>query len=92
VAARGVLDMLGMWVAFFVLLRLDRIDAVWTWARDLPLLVKLIAWFLLLPWMLGSSVWTSGWSEWVRLSLVLVFAVGWTIISIPRPKRSSGRE
>jgi hypothetical protein len=79
--------MVGMWAAFFVLLRLDRLDAVWTWVRDLPLLVEVIAWFLFLPWILGTAVWTSGWSEPVRVALVLTFALGWTIVSIPRAKK-----
>lgn len=80
--------MLGMWVAFFVLLRLDQIDVVWTWVRDLPLVAEVVAWFLFLPWMLGTAVWTSDWSEGVRVALVLTFALGWTIISVPRSKKS----
>jgi hypothetical protein len=79
--------MLGMWVGFFVLLRLDRIDSVWSWVRDLPLLAELVAWLPFLPWMLGAAVWTGGWPEWLRVTLTLTFAIGWIIISVPRPKK-----
>jgi hypothetical protein len=37
-----------------------------------------------LPWMLGTAVWTSSWPAVVRVLLVLCFAVGWTVVSIPR--------
>jgi uncharacterized membrane protein len=84
--------MVGMWVAFFVLLRTDRLDGLWSSIRDLPLLIEVVAWFLFLPWMLVTAVWTSAWSEWVRVLLVLTFAVGWTIVSIPRPRKpANGR-
>ncbi len=43
------------------------------------------------PWMLGTAVWTSTWSEWVRVLLVLTFVVGWTIVSIPRPRKPANR-
>jgi Ca2+/Na+ antiporter len=83
--------MVGMWVAFFALLRTERLDGLWSSIRDLPLLAEIVVWFLFMPWMLGTAVWTSAWSEWVRLLLVLTFVVGWTIVSIPRPRKPSNR-
>ena len=76
--------MLAMWAGFFALLVADWIDGVWSWVRDLPLLVELLLWVALFPWLLGSAVWTSSWAEWLRLLLVLAFAFGWSLVSIPR--------
>jgi hypothetical protein len=79
-----------MWVAFFVLLVEDRLDGLWAWIRDLPLLVEAVLWVALLPWVLGTAVWTSSWPDTVRMPLVGLFALGWTIISIPRQKTVAG--
>jgi hypothetical protein len=78
--------MVAMWIAFFLLLFADRLDNVWHWARDLPLLVELVLWVLTFPWLLGTAVWESSWPSWLRGLLVVTFAVGWTWISIPREK------
>ena len=78
--------MAGMWVVFFVLLNSGRIDDVATWIRDLPLLLEILVWVVLFPWVLATAVWTSDWSEGLRLTLVILFAVVWTIVSIPRPE------
>jgi hypothetical protein len=78
--------MTGMWVVFFVLLNSGRIDDVATWIRDLPLLLELVVWVVFFPWVLATAVWTSDWSEGLRLTLVILFAAVWTIVSIPRPK------
>ena len=61
--------MVAMWVGFFVLLLADRIGGVWGWVRDLPLVVELVLWVALFPWLLGSAVWTSSWAGWLRLLL-----------------------
>jgi hypothetical protein len=79
--------MVAMWAGFFVLLLADRIGGLWDWVGDLPLVVELILWLALFPWLLGSAVWTSSWAGWLRLLLVLVFAFSWSLISIPRPKQ-----
>jgi hypothetical protein len=79
--------MLAMWAGFFVLLIGDRIEGVWSWIRDLPLLAELVFWVALFPWFLGAAVWTSSWAGWLRLLLVLTFAVGWSLASVPRPKQ-----
>lgn len=79
--------MIAMWAGFFALLLTDRIDGVWSWVRDLPLLVELLVWVALFPWLLGAAVWTSSWGGWLRLLLVLVFALGWSLASIPRQKQ-----
>jgi hypothetical protein len=76
--------MVAMWAGFFWLLAADRIESVWSWVRDLALLAELVLWVALFPWFLGAAVWTSSWAAWLRLLLVLVFAVGWSLVSIPR--------
>lgn len=86
--------MVAMWAGFFVLLATDRIDAVWSWVRDLPLVAEVLLWVALFPWLLGAAVWTTSWAGWLRLVLVLAFALGWSLISIPRrkPGRKGGRQ
>jgi hypothetical protein len=78
--------MVAMWAGFFALLAADRIEVVWSWVRDLPLLAELVLWVALFPWLLGAAVWTSSWAGWPRLLLVLTFALGWSLASIPRRK------
>lgn len=79
-----LLLMVGMWIAFFTALFADRLDEVWRWARDLPLLLELGLWLLTFPWILGTAVWESSWEAWLRVALVAAFAVGWTLASVPR--------
>jgi nucleotide-binding universal stress UspA family protein len=73
--------MAGMWVAFFWLLLADRLDDVWTWVTQLPILVEIIVWIVFFPWMLGTWVWNSSWPDWLRVALVVSFAVCWTIVA-----------
>ena len=80
--------MAGMWVAFFWLLFADRLDAVWGWVTQLPVLVEIVVWIVFFPWMLGTWVWTGSWPDWLRVALVVCFAVCWTVVSIPRPGRT----
>jgi hypothetical protein len=81
--------MVAMWAAFFVLLFADRLEAIWSAIRDLPLLVEVVLWVLFLPWMLGTAVWTNSWPAGLRILLVGGFVIGWTIVSIPREKQAA---
>ncbi|MEV0287044.1 MULTISPECIES: hypothetical protein [unclassified Kribbella] len=83
-----LLLMVGLWMAFYLFLGADRLDDVETWIRDLPLVLELGVWLVGFPWVLATAVWTSDLSETVRVTLVVLFTVVWTIISIPRPKRA----
>jgi hypothetical protein len=79
--------MVGMWIAFFATLFADQLDAVSRWVRDLPLLAELVLWLLAFPWLLGTAVWESSWALLVRALLVAAFAIGWTLISLPRTRQ-----
>jgi hypothetical protein len=85
-AVAWLVFMVGIWIAFFVALLGEWLGSVWQWARDLPLLLELGLWLLMFPWLLGTAVWESSWAPWLRVCLVASFAVGWTLISIPRSK------
>lgn len=79
--------MVGMWVAFFWLLFADRLDDTWRWVTQLPIVVEVIVWIVFFPWVLGTWVWTNPWPDWLRVGLVICFAVGWSLVSIPRPRK-----
>jgi hypothetical protein len=85
-AVAWLVFMVGMWIAFFVALLGDQLGDIWQWARDLPLALEFGLWLLMFPWLLGTAVWESSWAPWLRVCLVASFAVGWTLISIPRAK------
>jgi hypothetical protein len=78
--------MVGMWVAFYILLFTDKVEGLWSTIRDLPLLVEIVLWLPFFPWMLGMAVWTSSWSEWLRATLVVCFTIGWSLAFLPRRK------
>jgi hypothetical protein len=77
----------AMWVAFFILVFSDQLAGLWSTLTHLPVVAEVVIWIALLPWMLGSWVWLGSWPLWIRVALVLCFAVGWSIVSIPRRKR-----
>jgi hypothetical protein len=79
--------MAGMWLAFFWLLFADSLDQVWKAITELPILLEILVWIVFLPWVLGTWVWTAPWPEWLRITLVLCFAIGWTLISLPRGRK-----
>ena len=77
----------GLWVVFFVLLNNRDLDALAGWIRGLPLPLELLVWLVFFPWVLATAVWTGDWSEGLRLTLVILFAIVWTLVAIPHPKR-----
>jgi hypothetical protein len=66
-----------------------RLDDLAAWIRDLPLVVEILVWIVFFPQVLATAVWTSGWSEGLRTTLVVLLAAVWILISVPRPR--SGR-
>jgi hypothetical protein len=83
--------MTGLWIVFFVLMAQGRLDDLAAWIRDLPLVVEILVWIVFFPQVLATAVWTSGWSEGLRTTLVVLFAAVWTLLSIPRPRSSDRR-
>jgi hypothetical protein len=76
----------AMWIAFFGLLLAGELPDLYESVRDLPLAGEIVAWIAFFPWMLGMAVWTSSWSEAVRVLLVLSFAIAWSLIFVPRKR------
>lgn len=83
--------MTGLWIVFFVLMQQGRLDDLAAWIRDLPIVVEILVWLVFFPQVLATAVWTSGWSEGLRVTLVVLFVLAWTVVSIPRPKTSDRR-
>ena len=80
--------MVGMWAAFFWLLLAGRLDDVWRWVTQLPILVEIVVWIVLFPWLLGTWVWNSSLPDWLRVGLVVCFAVGLIVVSMPRLRKA----
>ena len=68
-------------IIFVVLLIVapEQLDAAYQWIRDLPIVFEVIAWVVLLPWMLAYLVWTSAWVLWVRVLLVAFLTGGFAL-------------
>jgi hypothetical protein len=78
--------MAGGWVAFLVALVASRqtLDDVWAAVRDLPLVLEAPVWLLGFPFLLGLAIWQASWDEALRLALIGVLAVGYTLMFLPR--------
>ncbi|WP_350275783.1 hypothetical protein [Kribbella sp. HUAS MG21] len=83
--------MTGLWIVFFVVMGQGRLDDLAAWIRDLPIVAEILVWIVFFPQVLATAVWTSDWSEGLRITLVVLFTVVWTVLSIPRPKTSGRR-
>ena len=70
-----------MSVVFLVLLIVapDRLDAAWQWIRDLPIVLEVFAWVLLLPWMLAYLAWNASWVLWLRVVAVAILTGGFAL-------------
>lgn len=72
-----------MWIGFLVALLVNRewLDLLWNWTQTLPLVLKIIAWMIFLPVMVGLWIWQSSWSLLLRL-VSLVGLIGWTLLAV----------
>ena len=72
-----------LWVGLAVALIVNRawLDTLWTWAESLPLALRITAWVVLLPILVGLWIWQSSWTV---LGQVLGFAgiLGWTLVAV----------
>lgn len=83
--------MTGLWIIFFVVMQKSQLDDLAAWIRDLPIVVEILTWIVFFPQVLATAVWTSDWSEGLRVTLVVLFVLIWTLLSLPRPKTSGRR-
>jgi hypothetical protein len=66
-----------LWLLFLAVLIFDpgRLDAVWLWFRDLPVVAQVAGWIILLPLVLALAIWQAPWALWVRVTLIVLLAV-----------------
>lgn len=55
----------------------------WESVRALPLVLQLVIWLLLLPWMMALWITQTGWPMWLRV--VLVLGLVWVTYSMAVP-------
>lgn len=58
-------------IAYYLFTDPTRLADAWSWIRALPVVVQLVLWALLLPWMLALWVFSTPWPFLVRFALVL---------------------
>jgi hypothetical protein len=77
--------MVGGWLAMFALIALSEptLDALHDAVQELPLVIELLAWLALFPFLLALTIWTSPWDDSLRLLLVACCALGWTLAFFP---------
>jgi hypothetical protein len=92
-AYRWFAGMAGVWTAFGVLalISVDKLGDLWGWVVGLPLVAEILVWITAFPWVLGLWVSQSPWPGWLRIELIVFFALGWTLASIPRRRSSDDR-
>jgi hypothetical protein len=75
-----------LWLVFlaFLIFQPERLDALWSWFRDLPVAGQVVGWVLLLPLVLGLLIWQAPWALWVRVSLIVVLALANVVTVAPR--------
>lgn len=80
--------MVGMWVAFFVLVAAspETLLSIWAWVTERSWPIQVLLWIVTLPWMLALYVWQSGLADWARWLIICVVALGWTVASRPKKK------
>jgi hypothetical protein len=50
----------------------SRLTGAWVCVRTLPLVIQIVLWLILLPWMGALRVWTLPLALWVRVLVVVV--------------------
>lgn len=81
--------MVAGWTAFALALLVSQgsLDDVWTAVRDLPLVPELAVWLVGFPFLLGLAIWESGWDETLRLTLLTLVMIAYTLMFVPRERR-----
>ena len=66
--------------------RPEVLSTVWTMVRGWPLVGQIVAWVLLLPWLLSLWIWRSSWPSWLRWLLVILLLAGTPVAFVPRQR------
>lgn len=82
----GYFMVVALWAAFIMALALstESLHAIWEWFRALDRPFQIAGWIVLLPFAAGLAIWESSWPALVRLTLVLVLALGTIIGYAPK--------
>jgi hypothetical protein len=67
----GLSTIASLAFAYYLVTNPAALDATWAWVRHLPIIVQLVLWALLLPWMIALWVWTQPWALAIRLVIVV---------------------
>jgi hypothetical protein len=80
--------MVGMWIAFGVLALAygETLEGIWEWVGSLPVWGKVGIWIIALPWMLALVVMHTQWADGLQVFVVLMIALTWVVISMPKTK------
>ena len=74
---------LVLWIGFITALvvNVERLDGFWNWVQALPMVLRIIAWVLFLPIMVGLWIWES---DWTVLGRLVGFSgiVAWTLLAL----------
>ena len=57
--------------AYYLVSDPARLNDAWVWIRQLPIIVQVVMWLLLLPWMIALWIWAQPWALAIRLVLVV---------------------
>jgi hypothetical protein len=81
-----------LWLIFLgvLIFEPERLDAVWSWFRDLPMIAQVVGWVVMLPLVLGLWIWQAPWAAWIRVSLIVLLALS-NVITFSRPRRPRTR-
>ncbi len=66
----GLSTVVSIAFAYYLISDPSRLTDAWLWIRSLPLVVQLVLWLLLLPWMIALWVWSMPWALAIRIVLV----------------------
>ncbi len=70
IAIFGLSTVASVAFAYYLVANPSVLTGAWAWIRQLPLLVQLVMWLLLLPWMFALWVWSQPWALAIRIVLV----------------------
>ena len=79
----AVLTFAVLWIGFAIALIVNPewLDLLWNWVRDLPSVLRILAWVFITPIMAALWIWESSWIAIVRL-FAYAGIVGWAILAV----------